>query len=42
MRSPVFAENFRAVPYWWEAYQPTESDPIDLPKRVRVAIVGGG
>ena len=30
------------MPYWWEAYHPTAQDPVDLPPRVRVAIVGGG
>ena len=30
------------MPYWWEAYHPTAQDPLDLPARVRVAIVGGG
>ena len=38
----VFHPDFQAKPYWWEAYQPTAWDPIDLPARVRVAIVGGG
>ena len=30
------------MPYWWEAYDPTNTDPVDVPIRVRVAIVGGG
>jgi glycine/D-amino acid oxidase-like deaminating enzyme len=38
----IFHPDFKAKPYWWEAYQPTATDPVDLPKRVRVAIVGGG
>src|SRR5215813_13818554 len=38
----VFHPDFKAMPYWWEAYHPTAQDPIDIPKRVRVAIVGGG
>jgi glycine/D-amino acid oxidase-like deaminating enzyme len=38
----IFHSEFKAIPYWWEAYHPTAADPVDLPKRVRVAIVGGG
>ena len=38
----VFHPDFKPAPYWWEAYQPTAQDPVDLPARVRVAIVGGG
>jgi NADPH-dependent 2,4-dienoyl-CoA reductase/sulfur reductase-like enzyme len=41
-RSDVFHTGFKSMPYWWEAYQPTAQDPVDLPKRVRVAIVGAG
>ena len=42
MADDVFHRDFKAAPYWWEAYQPTAQDPLDLPARVRVAIVGGG
>ena len=38
----VFHADFKAMPYWWEAYHPTAQSPVDVPKRVRVAIVGGG
>ena len=38
----IFHSDFKAMPYWWEAYKPTATDPVDLPKAVRVAIVGGG
>ena len=38
----IYHSDFKAMPYWWEAYHPTAQDPVDLPKRVRVAIVGGG
>lgn len=38
----IYHSDFKALPYWWEAYQPTAQDPRDLPQRVRVAIVGGG
>jgi glycine/D-amino acid oxidase-like deaminating enzyme len=38
----IFHPEFKAMPYWWEAYRPTAQDPLDLPPRARVAIVGGG
>jgi glycine/D-amino acid oxidase-like deaminating enzyme len=38
----IFHPDFKATPYWWEAYHPTAQDPVDLPPRVRIAIVGGG
>jgi len=38
----IFHRDFQAKPYWWEAYQPTAQDPVEIPARVRVAIVGGG
>ncbi len=38
----IYHSGFKAMPYWWEAYHPTAQDPVDLPGRVRVAIVGGG
>src|ERR1700709_2121393 len=42
MMADIFHAEFKAIPYWWEAYHPTAADPVDLPARVRVAIVGGG
>jgi glycine/D-amino acid oxidase-like deaminating enzyme len=41
-QSAVFHADFKTTPYWWEAWQPTAQDPVDLPKRARVAIVGAG
>jgi glycine/D-amino acid oxidase-like deaminating enzyme len=38
----IFHSDFKAMPYWWEAYHPTAQDPVDLPAQVRIAIVGGG
>lgn len=38
----VFHPDFKAMPYWWEAWHPTAADPVDLPATVTVAIVGGG
>jgi glycine/D-amino acid oxidase-like deaminating enzyme len=40
--SGIYHPDFKAMPYWWEAYHPTAQDPIDLPASARVAIVGGG
>src|SRR5277367_860583 len=42
MADSLFHSDFKPMPYWWEAYLPTAQDPLDLPRRVRVAIVGGG
>ena len=38
----LFHPDYKPMPYWWEAYHPTAQDPVDLPSRVRIAIVGGG
>jgi glycine/D-amino acid oxidase-like deaminating enzyme len=38
----IFHPDFQAMPYWWEAYHPASQYLRDLPRRVRVAIVGGG
>jgi glycine/D-amino acid oxidase-like deaminating enzyme len=38
----MFHPDFQAKPYWWEDYQPSAVDLVDVPARVRVAIVGGG
>ena len=42
MASGIFAENFKTTPFWWEAYDPTKPDLIDLPTQTRVAIIGAG
>jgi glycine/D-amino acid oxidase-like deaminating enzyme len=41
-QSNIFHPDFKAMPYWWEAYKPTADNPVDVPKRVDVAIVGAG
>jgi glycine/D-amino acid oxidase-like deaminating enzyme len=41
-QSKIFHPDFKAMPYWWEAYKPTADNPVDLPKRIDVAIVGAG
>ena len=38
----IFHPEFKASPFWWEAYRPTIGDPAAAPKAARVAIVGGG
>ncbi len=40
--SGIYHSDFKASPYWWEAWTPTAADPVDLPQGVQVAIVGGG
>lgn len=39
---PIFHSEFKTEPYWWEAYRPSAESPCPLPRRARVAIVGGG
>jgi glycine/D-amino acid oxidase-like deaminating enzyme len=38
----MFHSDFKARPFWWEAYAPEALAPVDLPKEARVAIVGAG
>ena len=38
----LFHPDFRPMPYWWEAYRPGADDPVDVPAKARVAIVGAG
>lgn len=38
----MFHPDFQPKPYWWEGYEPTAVDLVDVPAKVRVAIVGGG
>jgi glycine/D-amino acid oxidase-like deaminating enzyme len=38
----ILHKDFKPEPYWWSAYKPTAGDLVDVPKRARVAIVGGG
>ena len=37
----LFASDFKARPWWWEAAEPPDRDHV-LPDRVAVAVVGGG
>src|SRR5205814_10286354 len=38
----IFHRDFTPIPYWWEAYTPTAGDLVDVPRAVRVALIGGG
>src|SRR5208283_49722 len=38
----IFHRDFTPTPYWWEAYTPTAGELVDVPREIRVAIVGGG
>lgn len=38
----IFHPDFKPDPYWWEAYRPVSGDLVDVPKKMRVAIVGAG
>jgi glycine/D-amino acid oxidase-like deaminating enzyme len=38
----LFHPDFRSMPYWWEGYRPGADDPVDVPAKARVAIVGAG
>jgi len=41
-RTDIFHKDFKARPFWWEAYTPVITGNVEVPKSVRVAIVGGG
>ncbi|WP_135467209.1 NAD(P)/FAD-dependent oxidoreductase [Crenalkalicoccus roseus] len=41
MSHPLFAPDFKARPWWWEAAEPPDRD-APLPDRTGVAVVGGG
>ncbi|WP_086465394.1 NAD(P)/FAD-dependent oxidoreductase [Oceanibaculum nanhaiense] len=42
MTADIFADSFKAEPYWWEAARPTAALASTLPGATDVAIVGGG
>src|SRR5580704_10752832 len=41
-RADIFHPDFQPRPYWWEAYEPSAGDLVEVPGEARVAIVGGG
>ena len=42
MRAAPFHPDFKAKPFWWEAYEPSAGELVDVPGRIDVAIVGAG
>ena len=42
MSQAIFHPDFKAKPFWWEAYEPKPLPEVVLPKETAVAIVGGG
>ena len=38
----VFHPDFKAMPWWWEAWRPQAEPPVDLSAGTDVAIIGGG
>lgn len=41
-RADIFHKDFKPAPYWWEAYKPVAGELADVPRKTRVAIIGGG
>ncbi len=42
MSDTIFAPDYRARPFWWDAFEPPHSGVDTLPARVDVLVVGGG
>ena len=42
MSSTIFHPEFKAKPFWWEAWQPSAEGSMPVPGRADVAIVGAG
>ncbi|NNE21982.1 MAG: hypothetical protein HKN11_05175, partial [Rhizobiales bacterium] len=40
MSADIFHADYREFPFWWEAYTPQSDNLIDIPRGVRVAIIG--
>ena len=38
----IFHKDFQERPFWWEAWEPEPVDLAEVPRRARVAIIGGG
>src|SRR5262245_4972805 len=41
-QSDILHKDFKPMPYWWEAYRPAAGELVDVPRKARVVIVGGG
>ena len=42
MSNAIFHRDFKAAPFWWEAYKPAALPEMALPRESRVVIVGAG
>ena len=42
MRSDIFHPDFKAQPWWWEAWHPNNALSQDPPAKTDVVIVGAG
>ena len=42
MGAEIFHKDFKAEPFWWEAYRPQALPEMALPREARVVIVGAG
>jgi glycine/D-amino acid oxidase-like deaminating enzyme len=42
LNADMLHRDFNPAPYWWEAYRPQALDLVEVPREVRVAIVGAG
>ncbi len=42
IKGGVFHPDFKAMPWWWEAWRPQAEPPSDLSGGTAVAIIGGG
>jgi glycine/D-amino acid oxidase-like deaminating enzyme len=42
LNADILHRDFVPEPYWWEAYRPAPGELVEVPRKARVAIVGGG
>ncbi|MGI9438058.1 MAG: NAD(P)/FAD-dependent oxidoreductase [Geminicoccaceae bacterium] len=40
--APIFTDDFKTDPYWWEATPPRDFDGTTLPKQADVVVIGSG
>ena len=38
----ILHQDFKPLPYWWEAYRPAAGDLLEVPRSARVVIIGAG
>jgi glycine/D-amino acid oxidase-like deaminating enzyme len=41
-RHNIFSSDYDETPYWWKDWRPHDDQPIDVPQRADIAIIGGG